>query len=297
MNPEQVTEYEKAKRLAEDSKWRDAAAIFLDLRNQIDNDELSLWTARSLYNSEQYKLAYQVAAQSPQAFKNNLKLLVEIGLKAQHFISTRAMLLRQPQEKIEELLPLIEAAENQYEDEFKETIQNRLRSFYHLGDYPLAEQRKRLLVADQLPLQEFLIGAKFLLRDPFTQQFVKADILNILQQVRCPENVTMLCIDRKEHQVIPADLPTAYQNPIIIECQEILTDKLAQSDPQILRALQMQLDLQATLLNPLIKKIVTDPQEWVNVMYNRATTGEYSGENQDIIHWQQELNNLIDKLQ
>ena len=297
MNPEQVTEYEKAKRLAEDSKWRDAAAIFLDLRNQIDNDELSLWTARSLYNSEQYKLAYQVAAQSPQAFKNNLKLLVEIGLKAQHFISTRAMLLRQPQEKIEELLPLIEAAENQYEDEFKETIQNRLRSFYHLGDYPLAEQRKRLLVADQLPLQEFLIGAKFLLRDPFTQQFVKADILNILQQVRCPENVTMLCIDRKEHQVIPADLPTAYQNPIIIECQEILTDKLAQSDPQILRALQMQLDLQAILLNPLIKKIVTDPQEWVNVMYNRATTGEYSGENKDIIHWQQELNNLIDKLQ
>ena len=135
------------------------------------------------------------------------------------------------------------------------------------------------------------------MRDPFTQQFVKADILNILQQVRCPENVTMLCIDSKEHQVIPADLPTAYQNPIIIKCQKILTDKLAQSDPQILRALQMQLDLQAILLNPLIEKIVTDPQEWVNVMYNRATTGEYSGENQDIIHWQQELNNLIDKLQ
>ena len=32
-------------------------------------------------------------------------------------------------------------------------------------------------------------------------------------------------------------------------------------------------------------------------MYKRATTGEYSGKNEQIIHWQKRLNQFIDKLQ
>ena len=142
-----------------------------------------------------------------------------------------------------------------------------------------------------------MVGAKFLLRDPFTQQFVKADILNILQQLKCQEEITMLCIDQKEHLIIPNNLPTAYQNSVIVKCQQILSKRLGQTDPQILRALQIQLDLQAILLNPLIDEAITDPEQWVDVMYKRATTGEYSGKNEQIIHWQKRLNQFIDKLQ
>ena len=278
MNPEQTEQFEKAKKLFAENKWRDAATILFDLQNEVDDEQLTEWTTRALYNSKQYKLAYQVATQDPQVFANDVKFLVQVGLKAQHFISMRAMILRHRQE-------------------FKATIQNQLRTFYHLGDYPLEEQRKRLLAADQLPLADFMVGAKFLLRDPFTQQFVRADILNILQQLKCQEKITMLCIDQKEHLIIPNNLPTAYQDSVIVKCQQILSKRLGQTDPQILRALQIQLDLQAILLNPLIDKIITDPEQWIDVMYKRATTGEYSGKNEQIIHWQKRLNQFIDKLQ
>lgn len=297
MNAKQQTEFQKAQQLAKNNKWRDAAAIFLDLRDQVDDDLLNIWAARALYCSEQYKLAYQVAIQSPEAFTGERELLVKIGLKAQHFISTRALVLRQPATEIEKLLPMVEGAEVEYGQQFKTSVQDRLRSFYHLGDYPLVEQRKRLMAADQLPLSAFLTGAKFLLRDPFTQQLVKSDILNILQQVQIREQITMLCIDDQEHEVVPAELATAYLNPVIKKCQSILVDQFEQSDPQILRALRMQLDLQAILLNPLIKEIITDPQEWIAVMVKRATTGEYFGKNEHIIQWQQKLNQFIDKLQ
>ena len=297
MNPEQTEQFEKAKKLFAENKWRDAATILFDLQNEVDDEQLTEWTTRALYNSKQYKLAYQVATQDPQVFANDVKFLVQVGLKAQHFISTRAMILRQPEEVIAKLLPLVQRAELNYRQEFKATIQNQLRTFYHLGDYPLEEQRKRLLAADQLPLADFMVGAKFLLRDPFTQQFVRADILNILQQLKCQEKITMLCIDQKEHLIIPNNLPTAYQDSVIVKCQQILSKRLGQTDPQILRALQIQLDLQAILLNPLIDKIITDPEQWIDVMYKRATTGEYSGKNEQIIHWQKRLNRFIDKLQ
>ncbi|MCI1975621.1 MAG: hypothetical protein LKJ51_06870 [Limosilactobacillus sp.] len=297
MNSEQKDQFEKAKRLTKENKWRDAAAIFLDLRDQVNDSELVVWTTRALYNSKQYKLAYQVAIQEPQAFTSDLEFLVQVSLKAQHFISTRAMLLRQNEKVTSALLPLVQQAEENYNHEFKETIQNRLRNFYHLGDYSLVEQRQRLLAADQLPLTDFMIGAKFLLRDPFTQQFVKADILNILQQIHCREEVTMLWIDKKEYSVIPAELPMVYQNPVVIHCQQILSNKLGQTNPQLLRSLQMQLDLQTILLNPLISKVITDAEEWIDLMIKRATTGEYSGKNENIIHWQKRLNQFIDNLQ
>lgn len=297
MNPEQTEQFERAKKLFTENKWRDAATILFDLQNEVDDEQLTKWTTKALYNSKQYKLAYQVATQNPQVFSNGVKFLVQVGLKAQHFISTRAMILRQPEELITNLLPLVQQAESNYRQEFKTTIQNQLRTFYHLGDYPLQEQRKRLLAADQLPLADFMVGAKFLLRDPFTQQFVKADILNILQQLKCQEKVIMLCIDQEEHLIIPNNLPTAYQNPAVVKCQQILSKRLGQTDPQILRALQIQLDLQVILLNPLIDEAITDPEQWVDVMYKRATTGEYSGENEQIIYWQKRLNQFIDKLQ
>lgn len=296
MNTEQMEEFEKAKKLCAESKWRDAATILLELRDQVNEQEINLLTTKALFNSEQYKLAYQIMAQSPQAFSNDLELLVQVSLKAQHFISTRIVLEEQEGDDKNELLTLIEEAEENYREKFSTTLQNQLRSFYHLGDYSLIEQRKRLLAADQLPLKEFLTGAKFLLRDPFTQEFVKADILNILQRLNYQEKVVMLAIDDKEHTIIPAQLPVAYQSPVMIKCQDILNQKL-ESDPQLLNALIIQLRLQAILLNPLIEETITQPEEWVNVMLSRATTGEYSGGSSKIIEWQKRLNNLVDKLQ
>lgn len=297
MNSEQINQFEKAKKLFNENKWRDAATIFLDLQNQVDDKQVIKWATKALYNSKQYKLAYQIATQDPQVFSDDVSFLVQVCLRDQHFISTRVLILRQPVDVAAKLLPLVQEAELKYQREFKTTIQNQLRTFYHLGDYPLAEQRKRLLAADQLPLADFMIGAKFLLRDPFTQQFVRADILNILQQLKWRERVTMLCVDQKEHSIIPDDLPIAYQNPLIVKCHQILDNKLGQNDPQILRALQIQLDLQAILLNPLIDEVIIDPQQWDEVMYQRATTGEYLGEDEQIIHWQKKLNQFIDKLQ
>ena len=104
MNSEQMKQFEKAKKLSAENKWRDAAAIFLDLRNQVDDEEIMIWATKALYNSNQFKLAYQVAVQSPQVFANDLDLLVQVCLKAQHVLSTRAMILRQRAEVASTLL-------------------------------------------------------------------------------------------------------------------------------------------------------------------------------------------------
>lgn len=297
MDKQQQEDFAKAKELYGGKKWQEAANIFLNLYGEIEDNELAILTAKSLYFSRQYTLAYQIVFQSMNAFGNDIPFVVDVGIKSQHFISTRILIKHQPKVIQEKELSRLTKAEEDYHDQFQEIVKSRLRSFYHLGDYSFAEQRQRLLGADQLPLENFITGAVFLLRDPFTHQFVKAEILNELQQVGYTKEVTMLCVDGKEHQFVPAELPLVYENSIFLKCQEILKNKLAQVDPQLYTMLSGQLNIQLILLNPLINEVITDPNEWINVMVKLATGEEISGDNETILNWQRKLNKFLDELQ
>lgn len=297
MDKQQQEDFAKAKELYQEEKWQEAANIFLNLYGEIEDDELAVLTAKTLCYSRQYTLAYQIVFQSMNAFRNDISFVVEVGIKSQHFISTRILIRQQPIFFQEKELPRLTEAEENYHEQFREIVKSRLRSFYHLGDYPFDEQRQRLLSADQLPLEDFITGAVFLLRDPFTHQFIKAEILNELQQVGYKKKITMLCVDGKEHHFIPNELPLVYENPIFVKCQEILREKLAQVDPQLYTMLSGQLNIQLILLNPLINEVITDPNAWINVMLRLATGEEINDDSETILNWQQKLNKFLDELQ
>lgn len=40
MNPEQTGQFERAKKLFTENKWRDAATILVDLQNEVDDNDL-----------------------------------------------------------------------------------------------------------------------------------------------------------------------------------------------------------------------------------------------------------------
>lgn len=299
MNPEQKKLFHQATELDQTHDWQKSADLWLDLSQQVDQAEILMKAAHALYQAKRYQEAYSqlltYLQEHPEA-PIDLPKLVKIYLAANHYISVRMIIMQQGGSQQAELLKMVARDEDIYRTEFKTTLQNHLRSFYHLGDCPIREQQSRLAAADQLPLNEFLTGCQFLLRDPFTNAFVRAELFNILQRLQYHDQVTMLCIDDQEHQIIPAKISSAYEMDSIRQCRQLLNARFANSDPQMGAALNQQLDLQAILLNPLTDQIITDPLRWVQTMTQRALNQLSEDSSSTDGRWQDKINQIIEKI-
>lgn len=300
MNPEQEKILHQAKELDQAHDWQRSAELWLDLSQQVDQPEIMVKAVNALYEAQRYQEAYQQILMCLQEHPDtaiNLSLLVKIYLATNHYISIRMIIMQQADDQQTILLKKVAQAEAKYRSQFQETLKNHLRTFYHLGDCPIHEQQSRLTAADQLPLNEFLTGCQFLLRDPFTNPFVRAELLNILQRLKYDQSIVMLCIDNHEHSLIPVGLPSAYEMPSIQKCRQLIQQKFANADPQMANALNQQLDLQAILLNPITEQIIKEPKQWLQVMITRALNPSLADLNHADHRWQDKINQIIAKIQ
>lgn len=298
MNEEQKKIAHEAEELEQNQDWTRAADCWSDLSERIDNPQIAFNAARTLYLAKRFQEAYQAVLNFPDSAINeqNGLLIIKIYLAVNHYISGRMVVNQLPEGIRIEAKTLIEKAETDYREKFQVTIHNQLRTFYHLGDCSLAEQQQRLASADQLPLQDFMVGCQFLLRDPFTNPFVRSELLNILQRLRWQRDIVMLTIDDNEHHIIPANCPSAYQATAIQQCRDIIEQQFTNSNPQLLTTLNQQLDLQAILLAPIANQIIHRPDKWVQVLESLMMGDSMPDESADEQHWQHKINRIIEKI-
>ena len=285
MNETQQDQYLQAQKLIAEEKWQEASNILEDLINEVDDSEIGRLTIIALYHSQQYTRACTYLFEYLEVMFDSLadaQIAIKILCQNELFVLARQVISSLSQWQ-EDLLTIVTMGEKKSRQEYQETLQTRLRDFYHLGDYSLEEQQSRLQAAFKLPLNEFITGAKFLLRDPYTHPLVKSSLVELLR------------LDKKEYTVVPADIQPLNLLPIVSEGKRLITEKCGNQNPQTEKLAIQEFQLQVMFLYPRINQIIEDIDEWTNVLIARIE-GKKVATNTVSNTWQKRLGKQIDEL-
>ena len=298
MDKEQETQYQKAHQLLNDHRWLAAAAILEELINVAPNDTVMEKLVFALYQAKQYARAFAYFIEQPTVFidnQRNVELAVHLLLHNQSYIVARLFIGELPLAWQDELNDLVATSEEQARDKYQTTIQTRLRSFYHLGDCSLGEQQERVSEAQQLPLKEYLTGAQFLLRDPFTHQLIKASLIDTLRQLGVRQKVVVRWLNGHEYIVVPATVPALDVMPVAQALHAELANRLGNRNPSELQLASQELQMELMILYPLVNEKITDVKAWVAYLIGKIR-GEKVPVDPAIARLQDELGKIIDDL-
>lgn len=229
--------------------------------------QLHLIFVHALMDSQQYREAYEEALHFEQHYQQNdqyMAFWIQILLKNSLFIPARIALLHcQHNQKFDSLKKQIETQETNVRSTQKVTLQNQLRHFYHIGDQNYWQQRETLDDADQLPIDEYLQGAQFVLRDPYAKPLIRTAILQTLSDLKINITIKFIWIDNQVHQIVPARIGDVMQMSAVTECVQILQQRLGDNNPIEYRNAVQRLRIQVMVLYPFVNSSITNPQVWV----------------------------------
>ncbi|MBB1123471.1 hypothetical protein [Limosilactobacillus albertensis] len=297
MNEAQQDKYLQAKKLVDEEQWQDASEILEELVTEVDDSEVGRLTIIALYHTQQFTRACTYLFEYLEVMFDDFtdaQIAISILVQNELFVLARQVIsnLSQWQDK---LLSLVVAGEEKSRQEYQETLQARLRDFYHLGDYSLTEQQSRLQAAFKLPLNEFITGSKFLLRDPYTHPLVKSSLVELLCKLQVNDPVTIYWLDKTEYTVIPADLLPLNGLPIVAEGKRLISIKCGNQNPQTERLASQEFQLQVMFLYPRVEQTIVDIDEWINILIGRIE-GKTIKEKSGAAKWQSRLGEQIDEL-
>lgn len=297
MNEAQQDKYLQAKKLVDEEQWQDASEILEELVTEVDDSEVGRLTIIALYHTQQFTRACTYLFEYLEVMFDDFtdaQIAISILVQNELFILARQVISSLSQWQ-DELLSLVVAGEEKSQQEYQETLQARLRDFYHLGDYSLTEQQSRLQAAFKLPLNEFITGSKFLLRDPYTHPLVKSSLVELLCKLQVNDPVTIYWLDKTEYTVIPADLLPLNGLPIVAEGKRLISIKCGNQNPQTERLANQEFQLQVMFLYPRVEQTIVDIDEWINILIGRIE-GKTIEEKSDAAKWQSRLGEQIDEL-
>ena len=226
--------------------------------------KVNLLYVRALYRNGQAVRAYQEALPYEEDYlTKELAFWIKLLLANQLFIPARITLTMKGVK--EPFLTQIVNAEKNFEIEQVHTLQKRFKNFYHLGDQPDWKQQEIIHDADHLPLNKYVQGAKFILRDPFVEIVIRNTILKTLAALRYSQSVTYIGVDGKDHGTVPAKIETRSYQKIIDEVDQLICDYF-KDNPIDQKNFLQQFHLQVFCLYPMTEEVITDPAAWVAVL-------------------------------
>lgn len=298
MDERQKRQFRRAMILIRQQKWQAASNILGNLLAITNTPVIVKKQVLVLVHLHQYIQAQNLVFDQPTLFLGtqvDAKLALQVLLANQHFIKARLFITGAPQTWQTELKQLITDSEQAAELKYQVTIKQTLQQFYHLGDGNIRQQRERLDNAYNLPLNDFLLGTRFVLRDPFAQPLIKSDILEKLRAIGVATSVTYLWLDNHEYQVIPAQLKASDDLPIVHAVRRTLRKRLANQDIMCYQLASQQFNLQIMFLFPRITTVITDPQRWVAILL-ATIDGQKIPTTDQAVKWQQLITTRINEL-
>ncbi len=298
MNKEQAQRFQQARELVKQEKWGPAGDILDTLVEKTADPAATRLLVRVLDADHQYVQALSNVLEDPTLFwtdEASAKLAVRLMVQNQRFMLARLFIADGPTKWRPALTTIAEDGEKAAQASYQQTIQQRLKDFYHLGDGNLMEQRHRLSDAYDLPLASFLMGTRFVLRDPFVHYLIKADIIESLRRVGVDTQLSYLWIDNQEYEVNPAKLVDQDDAPAVKAVRQAIAKQLGDTDAIRYQMASQQLDLQLMFLYPRAAAVITDPQEWATVLMT-TLDGQELGDANATQRWQRRLMTLISTL-
>lgn len=297
MNDAQQDAFLHAKQLASEEKWQEASDILEELVNQVDDPAVGRLTIVTLFHLQQYTRACTYLFEYLEEMFDNFtdaQIAITILVQNELFVLARQVIDSLPKWK-NALLEIVVAGEEKSRQQYQETLQARLRDFYHLGDCSLTEQQSRLQDALKLPRDEFITGAKFLLRDPYTHPLVKSSLIEMLCKLHVTEPVTYYWIDQQEYTIVPDDLQPLNALPTVYDGKNLIAKKCGNENAQTEQLAMQEFQLQVMFLYPRVEQVIIDINGWIDGVIAQVE-GKKIDLDPTISKWQNRLKELIDEL-
>lgn len=302
MDDKQLKMLEDAKIAITNENWGTASDLLETLYQETPDEEVNKLLVQSLYEDEQYQTALTYALEFETQYLSDsttVELIIAVFLATNQFIRARVFANSVEFAHRVKLIAQITRAEEQAELDLTETIATNAKHFYHLGDATFAEQKQRVENAYQLPLNEYVKGAAFLLRDAYTSILIRSSIVQILQQLQLDQDLKMLWIDDQEHEFNAVKVTPLDENPIYLNVNQLFRDLMGDDDPVLLNGLLQEFKLQMVFSYPFIEKVVVDYQVWVEISIKKIKNQEISEvtpEIESMLVWQKTLSDLAEQL-
>lgn len=221
---------------------------------------------RVLLADGQYKTAQLFADEfidSYLATNETAQLYVTVALHNQQFLAAREFIMWLPEAQRADLMAQVVTAEMTARQTQQATITTIARHFYHLSDGDAISQRERLIAADKLPLDEYLVGARFVLLDPFLTAISRVSVLDRLRRLRVTQSVDMVWLDGRTLTVVPAQLESIEN---MVRYQAIVTELQSYErtvGPAMVHGLAEQVRLMLMIAYPVLERVAIEPKSWV----------------------------------
>lgn len=297
MTPEQGARFKQATQAIDQGQFGEGIRLLQELDLEVDDFAVNRQLARALFEDQRFVEAYQVAERHLADYDQSRQLAdfyVQLALKNQLFIPARQFISLATHLTDAEGR-LVKRAEEQYDRVGAQTLASRRRQFIHMGDCSFREQQRRFSEGRMLPLSDYLVGAKFLLRDPDTHPLIKSSLVQVLQQLRLNEELTVLWLDEKEHPLNIKELKPLGELTVVKEGERLIAARFADQDPLSYQTYLREFHLQLAFLYPFVELAIEDPDTWVQALVAYSA----SGNEEPILRahqWQERINALVTRL-
>lgn len=278
--------------------WHDAAETLAELYEKLSTFEVNYRLVTALFMDEQYQLASSYADDFLLNYLDdeaNFRMVVALAIQNQNFVYAQQLaVLWDGVDTREAVIQEIRDAEKKAEITMAATFKTIARQFYHLSDTDIIEQRDRYESGRHLPVDQFIIGAKYILVDPYATPIIRATLLEDLQKLKLDEDIQYRWLDDELYTANFSQIPLLTNSKVFEQIADFLDEKLSQDDPIALDMLAQQVRFELTLIYPRIEEIVVDIENWVNATidhyYGRQNNLELSSQKQ----WHDKVRNLTE---
>ncbi|WP_273713449.1 type I restriction endonuclease subunit R [Leuconostoc mesenteroides] len=298
ITPENQELIDRANIETKQKNWHDAAKTLATLYEKMQTFKVNYRLVTALFMDEQYQLASSYADDFLLEYlddESNFRMIVALAVQNQNFVYAQQLaVLWDDLDVVDEVLKEIRQAEERAQENMKATLDTVARQFYHMSDYDLLAQRDRYESARHLPVAQFVVGAKFLLVDPYALPIIRATLLEDLQKLQIDGVVKYRWLDDEIYTIQLSDVMPLTSSAVFEAAAATLESRLGQEDPIALEMLAHQMRIELTLLYPRVDIAITDIEKWVDNSiahyYGRSKPDE--PENQR--HWHEKINALTE---
>jgi len=272
-----------------DGKYQEAVDAFEEAYQQEQTVELNVRLVSSLELAQQYEQAYRIATELPWSAYDTIEMqdmFIDVALHVDRPIAARKM-LAQYSGDVSAALNIITSYEKKMAVDEAQQIKSLTREFYHLGENSLVQQQQSLSSMEQLPLKEYLFGAKGVLIDPFANALIRATVFESLRHLGINEPVEMVAVTGDTYQIVPSTFTKIDMNNTYKDVVQELREQEQIMDPVIWQVLYQQANLMMQIDYPFLNNAITDAKKWVSDIKSIVTDSGFVYSEGEQHKWEQ----------
>ncbi|GEL14538.1 hypothetical protein [Pediococcus cellicola] len=265
MNAEQLNKIQAA---VSKSNWEKVLTLIEPFNDEAQQDkQLNTYFVQGLFQTKHYVEALKYANDALEFYLDDdqgRSLYFEILLACQDFLDAYKFLksLQQRQISTDQFVTALRTKEVEVSAQ-KNTLKQKMKKFYHVGDLDLQTTQNVLEEAKQLPAQAYFAAAKFIFLDPFVHPLIRATVLENVSFMNFNETIKYYWIDDANHDVALGGLEGILHNKVDQQLSTVLQKKLANQDPILLDGITKEKNLYLSYAYPFAEHIFETPEDWV----------------------------------